>query len=249
MATDENWHLEIEKQMGGREHYGKGVWPNPFLPKSAEWMRRRALSPEIEKITLKIAMLFEPRFITVPEISETIAAIITMTDARRILEVGTHVGYTTLHILRAIIGKEGAKVFSVDPRPAFDAEFFASFAPWCEMVNGWSPQAFDSMKGEVFDAVFVDSDHSLEHTQLEWAALQSITRKGTIFFFHDLPEWTTPGNPNPPPVRVWIESLVADGTIRGLCLPSCEQLDCREEFGVGYPPQVNPGLGIFIRNK
>lgn len=249
MSTDAAWHDKITAQLGGAENYGKGILPNPFIHENDEWVRRAFNVRAIEQITRKIESLFEPRFITVPEISETIAAIITMTNARRILEVGTCTGYTTLHILRAIIGKQGAKVTSVDPRPAFDAEFFASFSPWVEMVNGWSPQIFETMQAERLDAVFVDSDHSLEHTQIEWAALQAITRKGTIFFFHDVPEWRTPEVRYAPPVRTWLESLVADGTLRGLCLPSCEQLDCREEYGAGYPQECNPGLGIFIRNK
>ena len=249
MATNSDWHAKITAQLGGAENYGKGIWPNPFISENPNWTRQKLYAKEIEAITRKIESLFEPRFITVPEISEVIAAIITMTDARRILEVGTCTGYTTLHILRAIIGKQGAKVVSVDPRPAFDSDFFASCRPWCEMVNGWSPQIFETMRGQCFDAVFVDSDHSLEHTQLEWEALQPITRKGTIFFFHDVPEWQTPAKHEPPPVRTWLESLVTDGTLRGLCLPSCEQLDCREEYGAGYPVQCNPGLGIFVRNK
>ncbi len=248
MSTDASWHDRITEQLGGRENYGRGIIPNPFINQNADWLRRKIHASEIDDITRKIESLFEPRFITVPEISESIAALITMTDSRKILEVGTHVGYTTLHILRALVGKLGAKITSIDPRPAFDAPFFARFTE-CEMVNGWSPQIFESMHGQVFDAVFVDSDHSLEHTQLEWAALQPITRKGTIFFFHDVPEWRTPANRTAPPVRTWLESLVTDGTLRGLCLPSCEQLDCREEYGAGYPTQCSPGLGVFIRNK
>ena len=73
--------------------------------------------------------------------SELIESIVTATDSRKILEVGMCTGFTSLHILRSIIGKGGARLCSVDFRPAHDQKFFTSpeISPWFEFVEGATP--------------------------------------------------------------------------------------------------------------
>lgn len=243
-------HDAITAALGGKENYGKGITPNPFAVQCVEWARRVEYDVTRLRITEKIRSLFEPRFITPPETSECIEAIATMTDSRKILELGTCTGFTSLHILRAIVGKCGAQLVSIDARPAHDREWFerTEIAPWFKFIEGWTPQVLDTLTGyKWFDLVFVDSDHSVEHTQKELGALWRLTRKGTIFCFHDAPEWQSPSNQTPAPVRTYLESKVADGTFKGLVLPTCEQLDCLAEWGAGYDPRCNPHLGVFIR--
>lgn len=249
MPITDAWNEAVTKAMGGHENYGKGVTPNPFAHRQSEWERRKTYAGMRQKLSDKIISLFEPRFITPPETSECIEALVTMTDSRQILEVGMHTGFTALNILRAIVGKPSAKLVSIDARPAHDREWFSSpeISPWFEFIEGWTPQILDTLKGRIFDLVFVDSDHSVEHTQKELAALWPITRQGTLFLFHDLPEWRVPDDHNPPPVRTWLETKVKEGIFKGLILPTCEQLDCLEMWGEGYPPQCNPHLGVFIR--
>lgn len=230
----------------GLTPYGQGVFPNPFADKQKEWVRRREFAYELTKITDKIDSLFEPRFITPPETSELIASIITASGVLRVLELGTCTGFTTLHMLRALYGKPGASIVTVDARPAHDRKFFEQF-PIIRFVEGWTPQVLNGIVGAPFELVFVDSDHSVEHTAIELAALWPITKQGTIFLFHDLPEWHTPENQKAVPVRDYLFSKVADGTFQGGVLPTCEQLDCLAVWGPGYPPQCNPHLGIFIR--
>jgi predicted O-methyltransferase YrrM len=243
---DHDYVTSIVAAQGG---YGKGVRPNPFAQQQAEWVRRRDVRGLRQMISDKIDSLFEPRFITPPETSELIESIVTATDSRRVLEVGMCTGFTSLHILRAIAGKAGAKLFSIDARPAHDRDFFTSqfIKPWFEFVEGWTPDIISTLAGEMFDLVFVDSDHSVEHTQKELGALWPITKKGTIFLFHDVPEWQAPNNRQPVPIRNYLFSKVTDGTFQGSILPTCEQLDCVDAWGVGYPKQCNPGLGIFTR--
>lgn len=242
-------HEEITRIVSSQGGYGKGVYPNPYSSRQTEWERRRAFSSERAEISKKIEMLFEPRFITPPETSECIESIITVTDSRRILEVGTHTGFTTLHMLRAIVGKENARIVTVDARPAHDYDFFSKW-PQLSHVSGWTPQCLIDpviIGNSKYDLVFVDSDHSLDHTQKELQALLPITRVGTIFLFHDLPAWQSPENRTPHPARTWIEDSVK--YLRGVVVPTCEQLDCVESFGAGYPKELNPHLGIFVRTK
>jgi hypothetical protein len=197
-------------------------------------------------LTQKIDSLFEPRFITPPETSELIEAIVTASDARSILEVGMHTGFASLHILRAIVGKQNARLVSVDYNPVHDRAYFSKFSEF-SFLEGKTPEILSRLNGSSFDVVFVDSDHSVNHTKLEIDALFSITKKGTLFLFHDIPEWQSPRHHFSHPVREYLFSRVRDGTFRGLAVPTCEQIDCREMFGPGYPPQCNPHLGVFIR--
>lgn len=246
-------HEKITAALGGVENYGKGITPNPFVPQQKEWERRKKHAKTRQMITDKIVSMFEPRFITPPETSECIEAIITMTDSRKILELGTHIGFTTLHMLRAVIGKEGAKVVSVDCRPAHDKAFFGKpeFKDVFEHVPDWTPQCLEPMKkrGDCFDLVFVDSDHSVEHTNAELAALLSITKPGTIFLFHDCPERQGPFDHPSQKGVIWtlLHQKINESIWRGTVLPTCEQLDCLDAWGPGYPKECNPSLGVFVR--
>jgi len=249
MATTEQWHNEVTASIGGAEKYGQGCWPNPWLGRIREYQRRHEQTQAREELTRKILMLTEPRFITGCETSELMEALVTMTGAKQLLELGTHTGRTALHLLRAIVGVEGAKLVSIDARPTHHVEFFAKFSKHFEHISGWTPQCLDQLAGRTFDFVFVDSDHSVEHTQKELAALLKITKPGTMFCFHDCPEWQTPGNRVPPPVRTYLLDLIARGEFAGMMLPSPEQLDCLEEWGPNYPKESNPGLAVLIRKK
>lgn len=249
MAINEQWHNEVTASIGGSEAYGKGIFPNPWIEKQAEWKRRDDVIGVRGSISRKIQMVFEPRFITGVETCELMEALITVTGSTQILELGMHTGFGSMHMLRAIVGKEGARVVSIDARPAHDREFFTQpeIAKHFEFIEGWTPQCLEQLAGRQFDFVFVDSDHSVEHTQKELEALKPITHPGTMICFHDCPEWQTPSNPHPPPVRTYLEGLIQKGEFSGMMLPSPAQLDCEEEYGKGYDNRANPGLAVLIR--
>lgn len=248
MATDATWHEQVTASIGGHDNYGKGIEPNPWVEKQATWRRRNTLIMHRLSLSLKIERLFEPRFITGVETCELMEALIAMIGARQILELGMHTGFGTLHMLRAIAGIEGAKVVSIDARPAHDREFFSKLEQF-EFIEGWTPDTLLKLHGRIFDFVFVDSDHSVEHTQKEIEGLKPITRVGTMFCFHDVPEWKTPSQPVSPPVRDYLKSLIASGEFSGLLLPSPAQLDCEEEYGKGYDNRCNPGLAVMVRQR
>lgn len=239
----------VDASFGGAENYHRGIHPNPWTAKHPVLSRRVKARELRETLTHKIEMLFSPRFITSIETCEMLEALVAMTSSRNILELGTHTGFGSLHMLRAIAGDEGAKLVSIDARPAHDREFFEhpAVAKHFRFIEGWTPQCLDQLAGQVFDFVFVDSDHSVEHTQKELAALLKITRPGTMLCFHDCPEWQTPANRTPPPVRTYLLELIQRGEFSGMMLPSPKQLDCLEEWGADYPVQSNPGLAVLIR--
>ena len=230
--------------------YGVGVTPNPFALQQKEWERRKKYAVIRKALTDKIVSLFEPRFITPPETSECIESIVTMSDSRKVLELGTHTGFTALHILRALVGKEGALLVSVDCRPAHDTTFFSTpeLKPIFRHIPDWTPKCLQQLYGTMFDLVFVDSDHTAEHTNNEMVELWKITQHGSIFLFHDVPEWRQPTDHNPAPVRKWLFEHSRPDVMRGCILPTCEQLDCLDIWGAGYPKQCNPHLGVFVRS-
>jgi len=249
-TDEENGHIIFsEGQELGPGARAIGTYPSPFAPFHTEFNRRKNTAALRKLLTEKIESLLEPRFITSPEVSELIESIITSTDSRNILEIGTYSGFTTLHMLRAIVGKQGAKVTSIDARPCHDTEFFSKpgIAEHFRHITGYTPGILSQLQGEKFDLVFIDSDHSVEHSQKEKEALMSLTDRGSVWLFHDVPEWQTPDNRRQPPIRDWLDQLVHERFFFGCCLPSCEQLDCLYNYGEGYPKQCNPGLGIYIR--
>ena len=238
--------------------YGVGITPNPFEQQQKEWVRRHQTAALRKTLTDKIVSLFEPRFITPPETAECIESLITMTDSRRILELGMCTGFTTLHMLRAIVGKQNAKVVSIDSRPAHDKDFFNSpdLQPYFEHVEGWTPNILAQLRSpqyianpQPFDFVFVDSDHSVDHCERELAELWNITKQRTIILFHDCPERQTPQHSHDSKgiIWTWLHQKVAQGKLRGTCFPTCEQLDCLDAWGPGYPKECNPHLGMFVR--
>lgn len=233
----------------GYQKGAAGTTPNPYVSQCKEWQRRHENAATRKLITDKIEALFEPRFITPPETAELIESILTATDARSILELGMYSGFGTLHALRAIVGKDGAKITSIDCRPSLDEVFFdlPEIKKHFEFIKGWTPDCLTQLHGRFFDTVFIDSDHSVEHCEAERLALMEITKPGSIWMFHDLPEWNRPDNRVTTPVREWVNQLVANRFFWGLAVPTCEQLDCLGVWGPGYPRECNPHLGVYIR--
>lgn len=168
---------------------------------SPEYNRRSQTAATRALIEQALKALHEPRQITAEPTAEFIEALIIMTDAYQILELGMYTGFSTLHMIRAICGKPGAKVVSIDCQPAHGREFFAlpEIAPWFEFVQGWTPEAIYTLKPRVFDIAFIDSDHSLFHTQRELQALMEVTRSGSFILLHDCQDGSV--------VKGWIESL------------------------------------------
>lgn len=226
-----------------------GVNPNPYHHYATEWNRRELNAASRQTITEKIRMLYEPRFITFPETSELIEALVTMTDSKSLLEIGVYSGFTSLHMLRAIIGKPGAKLTCVDARPAHDKEFFANplWQDQYQFIEGWTPEILYTLKPKKYDFVFIDSDHSVEHSVKERAALEEITDPGCFWLFHDVPRWGTPDRHSQNPISDWLDSLVKDGYLKGISLPSPWQPDCSEMYGNDYNTLLSPGLGLYQR--
>lgn len=199
-------------------------------------------------IDYAIQDLFEPNFITYPQTAECIEAIIRMAECKNVLELGTYSGFTTLHMIRAVI--PDGMVTTVECRPVEMHPIFKDprIAKHVRFVIGHTPECFGQFKGQKFDLVFIDSDHSPEHCERERLALNEITEVGSVWLYHDLPfrQTKTGGQCQ---IHKYMESLVDRKILRGWAFPSETRLDCENAWGKGYPRDMNPQLGIFVRNK
>lgn len=193
----------------------------------------RNYAVQFAMIQEKIESLFEQCYITYPGEAEFIEAMIRMTESRNVLELGMYSGFGTLHMIRAVY--PSGMVTSVDMKPAHDREFFDQpFVKRCfRFVEGRTPEVLAELKGNLYDLVFIDSDHGADHTERERIALWEITRSGTVFLFHDCPPGSDPYS--------YLYNLVQKGVLTGAIFETPQRLD------VPGPKETQPHMGVFVR--
>jgi len=104
-----------------------------------------------------------------------------MVGARRILEIGTLGGYSTLWLARAL--PSGGKLITLeaDPRHAEVARTNLARAGLGDVVDVLVGRALDTLptlSGPPFDLVFIDADKSNNATYVAWAV--RLTRPGSV---------------------------------------------------------------------
>lgn len=225
-------------------------YANPFLPQVKAYTRRLEHKRLFDDIQDQIEKLFYPQFISYPEDAEFIEALIRLTMSKRILEVGMYTGFTTLHMIRAVY--PDGHVVAIDNQKVFPSFFRRPEIQRCfDFMHGDTLDKLEGLRGPFegqFDLVYVDSDHSLEHTEKERQLLWNITRPGSIFVFHDCPPQHRPTDlPESGQLYGYLHGLVRQGLFRGLVLPSADRLDMQEMLGANYDRRCLPHLGVFIR--
>jgi predicted O-methyltransferase YrrM len=213
---------------------------------SEHYLRKVRHAETFALIQQKIESLVKTDFIAYPQEAECIEALVQLTESKQVLELGTHTGFTTLHLIRAIYGN--GMVTSIDILPQHDSEWFnRNVSKHFRFVHGETPGILKELTGMVFDFVFIDTVHSPEHTELEVNALMPLTRKGSMFVFHDVPRIQRPSDKDDCPIRKYIKRLMtSDGWI-GMILPSPYRLDCARTFGANYDRDLNPHLAVLLR--
>lgn len=105
----------------------------------------------------------------------------TATGARRILEVGTLGGYSTIWLARAV-GAEGAVVtLEYEPKHAEVAAANldrAGLGDRVQVLVGPASTTLPTLAGQTFDLVFIDADKENNVTYLDWAV--QLTRPGSV---------------------------------------------------------------------
>lgn len=106
--------------------------------------------------------------------------------ARRVLEVGTLGGYSTIWMARAL--PEGGRLVTIehDERHAAFAERYIAQAGLTASVSVRGGRAVDllpSLDGEEFDLVYLDADRPSLPTYLDWAL--RLVRRGGLIVAHN----------------------------------------------------------------
>jgi predicted O-methyltransferase YrrM len=105
-----------------------------------------------------------------------------LSGARRVLEIGTLGGYSTIWLARAL--PEGGQVVSIEAEPRHAAVARASLAragvaDRVEVREGRAADVLPTLAGEEpFDLVFIDADKESNTIYLDWAA--RLGRPGTV---------------------------------------------------------------------
>ena len=115
--------------------------------------------------------------------AKLLSLLVRMSGARRVLEIGTLAGYSTIALARAV-GADG-EVVSLEHDPAH-AELAranldrAGVADRVEVVVGAALDTLPQLqgRGELFDLVFVDADKENNIAYVEWAI--TLGRPGTV---------------------------------------------------------------------
>jgi predicted O-methyltransferase YrrM len=105
-----------------------------------------------------------------------------LAGARRVLEIGTLGGYSTIWLARAV--GEGGRVVSIEAEPlnarvARSSIARAGVSDRVEVVEGIAADVLPTLEGaEPFDLVFIDADKESNTVYLDWAA--RLGRPGTV---------------------------------------------------------------------
>lgn len=115
--------------------------------------------------------------------AKLLSLLVTMSGARRVLEIGTLAGYSTISLARAV-GSDG-RVVTLEYEPTH-AEVAgrnlerAGVADRVEIVVGAALESLPELqhRGEVFDLVFIDADKENNIAYVQWAI--DLGRPGTV---------------------------------------------------------------------
>lgn len=113
-----------------------------------------------------------------------LSLLVRITGARRILEVGTLGGYSTVRMAKALPSGGQVVTLEFDPHHAETARknfFAAGVADRIELIEGKAADTLKSLLGQgeaPFDLVFIDADKPNNPVYLDYAA--KLTRKGGV---------------------------------------------------------------------
>jgi predicted O-methyltransferase YrrM len=119
------------------------------------------------------------------EVVEVIAALIKLTGAKKVLELGTLKGKTSTAMLRAL--PLGGQLVTVDIKDSRSEAFkqLTEANPLVEFILGDSIKTCNSLKGGGFDLVYVDTVHEWGYALPEFKAVENLIGKGSTLVYHD----------------------------------------------------------------
>lgn len=144
-------------------------------------------------------------------------------DARRVLELGTRTGVSTLAWLYALEGSGSLTSVDLDGRPPI-----GNYDHW-QFIQGddMDPAIIAKVSNPPPDIVFLDTSHHYQHTRRELATYRWVVRDGGVIICHDTevarPEGAPLGDPAFP-VRRAIEEFCRDNGFTWVNVSGCNGL-------------------------
>ena len=130
-----------------------------------------------------------------PYVSSLLFFIIIMSEPKKILEIGTLIGYSTLIMADALAQNNltNSKIITVDPdliKKDIAKNYFkeAELQKYVKFIDGSSlnEKTYKLIKTEApFDLLFIDSIHNYNHTKKELETLTKLVRKNGFIICHD----------------------------------------------------------------
>jgi len=129
-----------------------------------------------------------------------LSLLVTIAGARKVLEIGTLAGYSTIALARAV-GPDGT-VISLECEPAHAVVARrnlerAAVVGRVEVIVGTALDTLSALhdRGEVFDLVFIDADKENNSAYVQWAI--TLGRPGTIIVVDNIARNGRVLNPDP----------------------------------------------------
>ncbi|MDY6973491.1 MAG: class I SAM-dependent methyltransferase, partial [Thermodesulfobacteriota bacterium] len=178
-----------------------------------------------------------------PALAEYLYQLVRETNPSLVVEIGCYIGFSTLHISKALKENNCGRLvsFDMDASRARDNIRQAGLSDWVEFIEGDSSvmlgQYLRDLKGEKIDFVFVDGDHTRRGCVRDFNALHGQIEEGGYLLFHDICpriwEWKGP-------------RLVLDYLEAAKSRPSFDQFDIVErtdldDFGAAVCRLISSG--------
>lgn len=117
------------------------------------------------------------------ELYEFIFGLVRSVKPKMCLELGTFKGEATTSISLALAAnEEGGKVITLDIKDFGQHEELRAFSN-CEVIIGRSPH---NIPKNIYDFVFIDSEHSYNQVLLELRTVDKMTESGAYILLHDV---------------------------------------------------------------
>lgn len=140
-----------------------------------------AQDPVLDEVLAANAAAGLPAHDVSPTQGKLLQLFVQMTGAKKILEIGTLGGYSTIWMARAL--PEDGQIITLEANAAHAAVAgrniaHAQLSQKVDMRTGAAAETLPLLEGMVFDLVFIDADKPSNPLYLEWAL--KLTRPGSI---------------------------------------------------------------------
>lgn len=153
-----------------------------------------------EKVTSALEALYsnpDYRGAADPGVKNLLFSLILSIKPSKILEIGAHIGTTTIVMLQAVKLNDTGKVFAIEPQEHFFNKLvhyveFAGLKDYFHAIKGFSTDSLvlEQLKREApFDIIYIDAKHDKKEVVRELAEYYPMLVDNGLFVLHDTSDW------------------------------------------------------------